>query len=48
VNSYTEGVFPAYDGRALAIIRAGDREGDIILSVSGDGFDETKYTFKIK
>ena len=46
-DNYTTGRFASFDGRALAILRAGEGEGTAVLQVSGPGLTPAEYQFVI-
>ncbi len=48
VDNYTAGAFHAFEGRALAVLRAGFTPGEAVLRVACEGLPEAECRFSVK
>ena len=47
-ENFTKGQFTSYQGRALAVLRAGREAGEVRLTVSAEGLGSTEITLPVK
>ena len=47
-ENFTKGQFTSYQGRALAVLRAGREAGEVLLTVSAEGLGSTEITLPVK
>ena len=47
-ENFTKGQFTSYQGRALAVLRAGREDGEVRLTVSAEGLGSTEITLPVK
>lgn len=47
-ENYTAGKFTSYRGRAMAVIRSGYKDGEAVLTVTGEGLEDAVVTITVK
>ncbi len=48
IENYTKGSFMSFRGKAMAVVRSGYEEGEVILKVEGDGLPSVQVQIKVK